>query len=786
MNTLSIKHKSNGIFITLFVVILLAGILILYSLEKAREDAQIMNELGRQRMLAHEMAQSALAFSMAKNQRKILEQQIQSLDNYITQMRRTYTESVIKKIQNTELEISMDPAALSHSAIPYPATFTRMVNERFGEKGIFSANIISENPVNPKQSLKSDLDKEANAYLQNQGNRFFSKVVEENGKLSIKLYSADRATVPACVSCHSALQNKKVRVGDILGIRSYKLVYSEDIAMGNKELNATLNQYNSTNKRFKQTLKVAKSGGNFQRIQFGNDKVKFQGIRDPGAQNKMMEIEKVLQKLENSVNTFLTLETNSLAYRKARNEIISESNELRNKSEELVLIYQSIAEGNYQNILLAVIVSGLLAFIVLISMARYMTTSIIEPVQKISVTLTEITKGRLRQKYLNVKSADEIGVLNTSCNELIESLQRFINYSGKILSGSKVEKLDVKGEFKVSLEKLELQVAAKRKAEMALREAQVGLEKRVKERTAELFSANKSLKEEIHQRKQMEVQLNHAQKMESIGQLAAGIAHEINTPMQFIGDNTRFLEESFQQILQTIKDYEQVLSHSNNETLSKQIIQDMEASLQDNDIDYLSEEIPLALQQTLDGVNRVTTIVRAMKEFSHPGSEEKIPTDINNAIETTLMVAKNEWKYVADIVKNLDPNIPLVPCFVNDFNQVILNSVVNAAHAIEEKAAGNGDKGTITVSTRQVEDWVQIQIQDTGTGIPEKLKSKVFDPFFTTKEVGKGTGQGLSIVHNVITKKHQGVIDIETEEGKGTTFIFKLPLSSITTSGSTP
>lgn len=776
MRNLSIKYKSNGMFFILFVVIFLAGVMIYYSLEKARKNIEILNMLSRQRTLAQEMAHSVFDFSLAKSQRKTFEEQIQSFDLYITKMREVYMESVIKSSQNAGLKISMDPDSETHSAIPFSATFTRMVNDGLGDTGIFSAEIISEDPINPNQTLKSELDKEANVFLKKSPGRVFSKIVEEEGRSLIKFYRADRAAVPACASCHSALQNKKVKVGDILGVRSYSLAYSKDIYLGKEALNATLDQYESARKAFKQTLDVVKSGKKSRLDSFEKNLTNTQMTLDPRTQDKMMEIERILYELKSSIDSFIPLESDSLVYQKSRNKVISASNALGNKSEELVFIYQSIAKTNHKNILLTVISSGLLVVFALISMAFYMTALIIKPVQNISLILTEITSGKLQHRSLKVNSKDEIGVLSASCNELLEGLKRYIRYLENILAGKTIHTFNVDGYFKDSLKKLSAQAAAKKRAERALREAQIDLETRVKKRTTELFESNESLKEEILQRKEMEVQLNHAQKMESIGQLAAGIAHEINTPMQFIGDNTRFMEGSFKQILHTIKDYERLLNESKSGAISKQTIQEMEASIQDNDIDYIAVEIPLALRQSLDGVNRVSSIVKAMKEFSHPGSKDKIPTDINKAIKTTLVVAKNEWKYVADIVEEFDPGLPLVPSFVDDFNQVILNTVVNAAHAIGEKVTDSGKKGTITIKTRQIEGWVEIRVQDTGMGIPEKIKSKVFDPFFTTKDVGKGTGQGLSIVHTVITQKHQGTIDIETEEGIGTTFIFKIPL----------
>ncbi|MGB0104699.1 MAG: ATP-binding protein, partial [Candidatus Sulfotelmatobacter sp.] len=191
---------------------------------------------------------------------------------------------------------------------------------------------------------------------------------------------------------------------------------------------------------------------------------------------------------------------------------------------------------------------------------------------------------------------------------------------------------------------------------------------------------------------------------------------------------------------------------------------------------YLLEEIPKAIEQTLEGVTRVSQLVSAMKEFSHPGTKEKTPLDLNHAIQSTITVARNEWKYVADVETEFDPSLPLVSCQPGEFNQVILNLIVNAAHAIAEVVGKNGSqKGKIKVQTRDCQEWVEIRIQDTGSGIPEKARARIFDPFFTTKKIGKGTGQGLAIARSVVVDKHDGSIHFETEEGKGTTFIIRLP-----------
>jgi signal transduction histidine kinase len=191
----------------------------------------------------------------------------------------------------------------------------------------------------------------------------------------------------------------------------------------------------------------------------------------------------------------------------------------------------------------------------------------------------------------------------------------------------------------------------------------------------------------------------------------------------------------------------------------------------------LQKQIPRAIQQSQEGNKRVASIVLAMKQFSHPESAEKTRVDLNAAIASTITVSRNEWKYVADLITEFDAGLSGVNCLPGELNQVILNIIVNAAHAIADVVKdGSEGKGKITVTTRQDGDWAEIRIGDTGTGIPEKVRSRVFDPFFTTKGVGKGTGQGLAIARNVIVDKHGGTLTFETETGKGTTFIIRLPI----------
>jgi signal transduction histidine kinase len=277
------------------------------------------------------------------------------------------------------------------------------------------------------------------------------------------------------------------------------------------------------------------------------------------------------------------------------------------------------------------------------------------------------------------------------------------------------------------------------------------------------------LKQTLEERDRLEDNLRQAQKLEAIGQLAAGIAHEINTPTQYVGDNLRFLKESFGELDSVI---EQLVEAAGGEGRK---------ALDDADFDYLKEEIPRALSQSLEGVDRVAKIVRAMKEFSHP-AREKTATDLNRAIQSTITVASNEWKYVAEMDMDLDASLPAVHCSPAEFNQVVLNMIVNASHAITDVVGDGGrGKGRIGVKTRAEGDWAVVEISDSGCGMPAHVQQRIFEPFFTTKEVGKGTGQGLAIAHNVIVVRHGGTIKVNSSPGAGTTFIIRLPIGGAKT-----
>ncbi len=278
-----------------------------------------------------------------------------------------------------------------------------------------------------------------------------------------------------------------------------------------------------------------------------------------------------------------------------------------------------------------------------------------------------------------------------------------------------------------------------------------------------------AVKEDITHRLALESELRHAQKLEAIGQLAAGIAHEINTPIQFVADNLTFLEEACGSVMPLLESSTAALRALSSETAAQ-----IDEAAKRCDLDFLREEVPRAIEQSLDGARRVATIVRAMKEFSHPDLTCKRHFDLNQGIDSTITIARNEWKYVAEMATDFDPALPPLLCYPGDVNQVVLNLIVNAAYAIRDRGEPS-KKGQITVRTRRRGEFAEIAVSDTGVGIPREIQGRIFEPFFTTREVGSGTGQGLALAHSVVVRKHGGKIWFETEPGRGTTFFVHLP-----------
>lgn len=313
-------------------------------------------------------------------------------------------------------------------------------------------------------------------------------------------------------------------------------------------------------------------------------------------------------------------------------------------------------------------------------------------------------------------------------------------------------------------------------------EQNIKLEELVAQKTGQLAAQRAELESALRELRQAQAQLLHAQKLEAIGQLAAGIAHEINTPAQYVSDNTAFLDKAFARIVQVLEVYQRVADQLRTTDDGAAVLGELDALVASAKLPFLVKQAPRAIQQSVEGLERISSIVKAMKEFSHPSAGKKEPVDLAQSIATTLTVARNEWKYVADVRTEFEPNLPVVPALRDELNQVILNLVVNAAHAIAEANGSSTDKGVITVGARLLEpDTVQIWVADTGCGIKPAHRTRIFEPFFTTKPVGKGTGQGLAIAYSVVVEKHHGKIFFESTEGEGTTFYVHLPVEPAAT-----
>jgi signal transduction histidine kinase len=280
---------------------------------------------------------------------------------------------------------------------------------------------------------------------------------------------------------------------------------------------------------------------------------------------------------------------------------------------------------------------------------------------------------------------------------------------------------------------------------------------------------------DITELRRLESELRQAQKLESVGRLASGVAHEINTPVQFVSDSVDFLGDASGDLLELVRALRLIRRSTLEGTTLQQAIANAERAEEAADLDYLLESVPLAFDRAKEGLGRVAAIVRSMKEYAHPDAKEKANVDLNRAIENTLTIARHEYRQVADVETHF-AKLPLVFCFAGEINQALLNIIVNAAHSLDDVMKASGKRGKITVTTQQEGEQILISIADTGTGIPDAIRERIFDPFFTTKSVGKGTGQGLSVARSVIVDKHQGELWLTSEVGKGTTFFIRLPI----------
>jgi len=413
-----------------------------------------------------------------------------------------------------------------------------------------------------------------------------------------------------------------------------------------------------------------------------------------------------------------------------------------------------LREGR-QRVAMAAVIVGSLVLAAGMLAAWLIARSLARRLRRIADVASAVTAGQLEHPPIADGSGDEIGTLARAFNAMLSQLRALIK---------------------------NVQDMARREQE-TLADTNRMLERRVGERTSELRMANDQLVSEMEHRSQIEIELRQAQKLESVGRLAAGVAHEINTPVQFVSDSVHFVRDAVADLASVVGKLQAVRAAVQADEPAQQMAQEAGEAEEHADLSYLFENLPPALDRALEGLERVATIVRSMKEFAHPDQREMTAVDLNRAVQNTLAISRNEYKLVADVDDDLG-ELPPVTCHAGEVNPVVLNIIVNAAQAIEDVVKGTDCKGRITVRTRREGGEVVISIADTGGGIPDAARDRIFDPFFTTKEVGRGSGQGLAIARSVIVDKHRGQLTFETAPGKGTTFFIRLPLEPAASTGS--
>jgi len=425
MQALSLKQKlATGITIIILIAICL-GITVFYSLQKSEGDADIVNSAGRQRMLSQAMSNSALGYALAKNSLQAAQDQVSELDRYITKMRGTYAGMVIGPAKQAGLKISMHPEKEYDPALPFPATFTRIIGEKFAASGSFKVDIITEDPINPAQGLKDAIDQEAFVFLSTNQDQVFFKEVAHDGKLYLRYYTSDNAVVEGCASCHTAMKGTPFKVGDMLGIRRFTILFSDDIALGQARLNPSLEKYETASSIFTQTLTALKSGGDYPADLQMTAFKSYEGNNDPDIQAKITETEEIMANFTRSVTTLITAKIGSNEYWQAQHDVPNNANTLLKLSNDLTSQFAQIANTNQTNVRWAVTIMVLTVIIAFIGVFLMVNQAVISPVGKITAIANDIAQGDLTQK-INSSRQDEIGQLSSSLDQMSENLNSMI------------------------------------------------------------------------------------------------------------------------------------------------------------------------------------------------------------------------------------------------------------------------------------------------------------------------------------------------------------------------